>query len=174
MDALAIVLRIVHILCAIVWVGGAALLFFYIEPTINALGGDGEKVMNELIGRRKMPIYFVAVSTLAVLAGAVLYWRDSSGLQLSWISTPAGLGFTVGAVAALAAWLGGTLLIPTTIARRRGSGYQRGGRPTERGIHGTPARSPESTAAHRPGRHRAPDRCRPRHGERPIPRLTIC
>ena len=33
MDGLAVVLRIVHIICGVLWVGGAALFFFYIEPT---------------------------------------------------------------------------------------------------------------------------------------------
>jgi uncharacterized membrane protein len=124
MDVLVIVLRIVHIVSAVVWVGGAAVFFFYVEPMVHALGADGEKVMNDLVVRRKLPIYFMVASTLTVLGGGLLYWRDSNGLQLSWISTPTGLGFTVGAIAALIAWLGGNLLIPKTIGEMTGVGAE--------------------------------------------------
>ena len=117
MDLVLLALRIVHIASGVMWVGGAALFFFYIEPAMNTLGPDAEKFVDEVINRRKAPIYFVTVSTLVVLSGAVLYWRDSNGLQGSWITTPTGLALTFAGVAALIAWLGGNLLIPRTLGR---------------------------------------------------------
>ena len=113
MDALAIALRIVHILAGVLWVGGTALFFLYIEPTINKLGPDAEKFMDELINRRKAPIYFVTISTLTVLAGVVLYWRDFGGINTS----PHGLALGLGGLAAIIAWLGGNLLIPQTLGK---------------------------------------------------------
>jgi uncharacterized membrane protein len=109
-DWLVIVLRILHIGAAISWVGGSALFTFYVEPTLGALGPDAEKVTGELIGRRHLPRYFQIASTTTVLAGAVLYWIDSNGLQLSWITSPTGLAFTIAAVAAIVAWLGGAAI----------------------------------------------------------------
>ena len=113
MDGLAVVLRIVHIICGVLWVGGAALFFFYLEPAMNKLGADAEKFMDEVINRRKAPIYFVATSTLAVLAGVVLYWRDFGGISTSTF----GLALGLGGVAGLIAWLGGNLLIPRTLGK---------------------------------------------------------
>ncbi|MGI8871160.1 MAG: hypothetical protein ACR2KI_00985 [Candidatus Limnocylindria bacterium] len=124
MDLLVIGMRLVHIVSGVAWVGGAALFFFYIEPTVTALGPDGEKVIDELVGRRKVPIYFAVASTLTVLGGAILYWRDSGGLQLSWITSSSGLFFTIGGIAALIAWLGGNLLIPKTIGELGGVGAE--------------------------------------------------
>lgn len=124
MDLLVIGLRLVHIVSGVAWVGGAALFFFYIEPTVTSLGPDGEKVIDELVGRRKVPIYFAVASTLTVLGGAILYWRDSGGLQLSWITSSSGFVFTIGAIAALIAWLGGNLLIPKTIGELSGVGAE--------------------------------------------------
>src|SRR5205809_5346858 len=109
MDWLQIGLRIIHIGSGILWVGGAALFSLYIEPTLKALGPDAEKVINELVEVRKVPIFFATTSTLAVLGGVLLYWRDSNGLQLSWITSPSGLAFTIGGLFAIAAWLGGNV-----------------------------------------------------------------
>ena len=75
MDGSTIGLRIVHIIAGVLWVGGAALFFFYIEPTINKLGPDAEKFVGEMIERRKVPVYFITVSTVTVLAGVILYHR---------------------------------------------------------------------------------------------------
>jgi len=113
MDLIAIGLRIVHIVSGVFWVGGAALFFFYLEPTINKLGPDAEKFVDEMVNRRKVPIYFVTVSTLTVLAGVILYWRDFGGINTS----PPGLALGLGGLAAIVAWLGGNLLIPKTLGQ---------------------------------------------------------
>ena len=113
MDVLAIALRIIHIVSGVFWVGGAALFFFYLEPTMNKLGPDAEKFVDEMINRRKAPIYFVTFSTLNVLTGVILYWRDFGGIATS----PYGLALGLGGLAALVAWFGGNLLIPRTIGQ---------------------------------------------------------
>lgn len=112
MDWLLIVLRVIHIFSGVAWVGGAALFFFYLEPAISKLGPDAERFVDEVVNRRKVPIYFFAASTLTVLFGALLYWRDSNGLDPTWIGSPAGLAFTIAGICALVAWAGGNLLIP--------------------------------------------------------------
>jgi uncharacterized membrane protein len=116
-DWLVIALRIVHIGAAVLWVGGTAVFSLYVEPTLNALGPDAEKVTAELVGRRRLPVFYQVSSTLAVLGGLVLYWRDSNGLQLSWIQTPTGLAFTIGGLAAIAAWLSGGIIIGPAVLR---------------------------------------------------------
>jgi uncharacterized membrane protein len=110
MDPVYVLFRIVHIGAAILWAGAAAFFFFYLEPAINKLGPAAQPFVEEVIVRRKAPIYFAATSTIAVLGGAILYYRDAGGLQL-WTSTT-GLIFTVGALAAIVAWIGGNALIP--------------------------------------------------------------
>jgi uncharacterized membrane protein len=109
MDLFMIVFRLVHIIAAIVWVGGTVLFFFYIEPTITKLGPDAEKFVDEFINRRKVPVFFAAASTIAVVGGLILYYRDAGGFQL-W-TTGAGPVFTIGAVAGILAWIGGAALV---------------------------------------------------------------
>jgi uncharacterized membrane protein len=111
-DLATVALRIVHIGSGVIWAGGAALFFFYIEPTINKLGPDAEKFVDEVVNRRKLPLYFMIASTLTVLAGVILYWRLFAGISMS----PFGLALGLGGLAAIIAWLGGNLLIPRSLA----------------------------------------------------------
>jgi uncharacterized membrane protein len=133
-DLLQIALRLIHIFAGILWVGGAFYFFIFIEPTSTELGPDSEKFMTRIIVGRRMPLFFLALSGLTVLAGLILYWIDSSGLQASWISQPRGLGLTVGAVAALIAFIGGNALIKPNVDKLAAIGAEikaGGGPPTE-------------------------------------------
>jgi putative copper export protein len=115
MDWLVIAFRLIHIIAAALWFGGAALFFFYLEPTINKLGPDAEKFVDEVINKRKAPIYFLAISTIAVIGGIGLYYHDAGGVQL-WTS-PSGVVFTIGAIAGLLAWIGGNVLIVPAVMK---------------------------------------------------------
>ena len=117
MDLLTIVLRIVHIGSGVLWVGGSALFFLYLEPTINKLGPDAEKFVDEVVNKRKVPIYFAAASTLTVLGGAILYWRFTNGLHVDVVTSASGLAFGIGGIAAVVAWVGSNLLIPSGLAK---------------------------------------------------------
>jgi uncharacterized membrane protein len=112
MDWLTIAFRIVHILSGVIWVGGTALFFFYVEPTVTKLGPDAAKFMDEVINKRKAPIYFVVASTLTVLAGVLLYWQNSGGFSNAWPTTRPGIAFGLGGLAAIIAWVSGGVLIP--------------------------------------------------------------
>ena len=119
MDWFSIVFRVLHIGAAIMWAGGAALFFFYLEPTMNKLGSEAESFIDELLNKRKLPIYFMAASTVAVIGGLILYVRDAGGVRL-WLDSTAGTVFTIGGVAAIVAWIGGNALIPSTAIKIQG------------------------------------------------------
>jgi hypothetical protein len=96
-----LLLRLVHIGAGVFWVGAAVTAFAFIEPAVHDLGAAGEKFMRQLTERRKLPEFIVVAGVLNLGSGGVLYWRDSGGLQPEWIASPIGLGFTIGAIAAL-------------------------------------------------------------------------
>lgn len=118
MDWWLIVLRVLHVVPAMLWLGGAVIGGFFLQPAAAALGPTGQSFMEYLIKRRRMGIFFPIVATLTILGGAALYWVDSGGLQPAWITSPTGLAFTIGGVAALAAYLGGLVLIGPGIAEQ--------------------------------------------------------
>jgi uncharacterized membrane protein len=101
MDYLAILLRLVHILSGVFWVGGALISTFSLAPAAAATGETGQKFMNYLFTQGRISVMFTVASILTVLSGAWLYLLDFGGMTSAWISSGAGLGFGLGAIFAL-------------------------------------------------------------------------
>jgi uncharacterized membrane protein len=100
-----VVLRLIHILSGAFWLGAAVTMFLFLQPTARATAPEGERFMLHLLRERRFSEVVLGAGLLTVAAGALLFWRDSNGLQVEWMSRPPGLGFTVGAIAALLALL---------------------------------------------------------------------
>ena len=134
MDWWLILLRIVHVGSAMAWFGGAIVSSFFLAPTAQALGAAGQPFMDHLSRVRRIGIYFPVVSALTILSGAALYWRASNGLDGAWIGSGPGLAFTIGGLAALAAFIGGAVLIGPSIGEQTAVQTElvaSGGEPTE-------------------------------------------
>jgi hypothetical protein len=120
MDGLQIVLRIVHILAGVFWVGSAYVLVFFVAPTAADLGPEGGRFMAGLNQRRRLPVYSAVSAYLTIIAGLILYWRSSDGLDPDWITSGPGIAFALGGVAAILALVIGAAMIGPT-ARRLGA-----------------------------------------------------
>jgi hypothetical protein len=96
----------------------------FVGPTLQAFGPEGGKFFAHLVRQRKAVVWFVTVSTLTVVAGGFLYWRTSGGLDINWMQTGIGIGFTVGAIAGITAWLLVLLVLTPTVKRLVGLGGQ--------------------------------------------------
>lgn len=118
MDTYIVLLRAAHIVAAAAWVGSSLSFAFFIEPAAERLGPSAAPFMAELVEKRKFPIAIAITSVIAIVAGALLYWHDSSGLEADWITTRTGTAFTVGAAAAIAAWLVGFFVLRPGIDRK--------------------------------------------------------
>lgn len=101
MNVLVIVLRLIHILSGVFWVGGAMISAFFLAPAAAATGEAGQKMMGYMITKGRMSVRITAAAILTVLAGAALYWKDSNGLTSAWTTSATGWGFGIGAVFAL-------------------------------------------------------------------------
>jgi hypothetical protein len=104
MATLMLVLRLLHIVSGTFWVGSIILAVLFIEPTAKAFGATGERFLAHALFRTGLMPILVGAATVAIGAGAALYWIDSGGLRIEWITTSTGLGFTAGALAAVAAY----------------------------------------------------------------------
>lgn len=110
-------LRIVHIFSGVFWVGAAIVTFAFIAPAARSVALDdpqaSQKFVQTVMGRRGLSNAMNAAAGLTMLAGILLYGIDSGGFRLSWVTSGVGLGFTIGALAAIAsAFLGRTILQP--------------------------------------------------------------
>lgn len=117
MNFYLIALRLIHVFSGVFWVGGAAIYILFITTAAKTAGPSGENFMQALVVRHRFPKVMTIASLLTILAGFLLYWNDSSGFQLSWITTGVGLGFTIGALAGVSAFLVGNLGIGLTIEK---------------------------------------------------------
>lgn len=112
MDPLFIVLRLVHVVAGVLWVGGAVFVFRHVEPTAKELGPRAEPFMTSLFETRKIAIYFTILSALTVLAGTWLFWIDSAGDPIGWITRDAtGMAFGIGGLAAWVAFILGLVAV---------------------------------------------------------------
>lgn len=125
------VLRILHIVVGVFWVGSVVFLSAFLTPSIRAAGPAGGAVMQQLMGARRTPIWLMAASIITLLSGIGLYWHDSGGFQSAWLGSGPGRVFGLGGVFALAAVVVG-MTVNSPAARRLGelSGrVQAAGRP---------------------------------------------
>jgi uncharacterized membrane protein len=97
MNILMIVLRILHIISGVFWVGAALMLTFFISPTVNATKEAGQGFMRHFMGNTKFNLAMWTSAITAVVAGAILYWLDSDGLTSAWTHSGPGIGFAVAA-----------------------------------------------------------------------------
>lgn len=130
---LLILLRFVHVIAGILWAGAAISYLIFIKPSVKSIGVAGPQFMKNLAGRRKYPLFMISTSLLTVLAGVALYWFSSGRLNPAWIASGVGIGFTIGSLTALVAFLVGNFGIGPTAAQLGALGEQiaaSGKRPT--------------------------------------------
>jgi hypothetical protein len=100
------VLRLVHVLGGAFWLGAAVTLFVFLQPTAQATAPEGQRFMLHLLRNRRFSEVVLGAALLTGTAGAILFWRDTNGLELRLLLLPEHLGFTVGGVAGGIALLG--------------------------------------------------------------------
>jgi len=101
MLVLKIVLRLLHILGGIFWVGSGLLSFFFLSPAAQATKENGQKFMGYIAQNTSLIKFIYIAAYTTVGAGAVLYWINSNGFKNNWILSGPGIGFGLGAIAAL-------------------------------------------------------------------------
>jgi hypothetical protein len=102
--------RLLHVFFGVLWVGGVVLIALFIQPTVRAVGPAGGQFMGHLLTKTKIAAYFPAVAGLNVVAGLFLFWRNTAGGG-NWAGTRQGMTISIGAAAAIIAFLIGGVMI---------------------------------------------------------------
>ena len=112
-----ILLRLIHILFGVFWAGTAMFNAIFLIPAVRALGPAGGQVMQEIAGKRKLPVYFLVAGILTVLSGFALFWHDSAGFSNGFMRSAGGRTFAVGGLFALIAVLVGIFVVTPAAMR---------------------------------------------------------
>jgi uncharacterized membrane protein len=105
-----IVLRIVHVLGAIFWVGAGLFNTFFLGPAMAAAGPAAGPVIAGLQKRRIFTVLPI-VAILTILSGARLMMIASGGFNPAYFSSPMGRMFAIGGAAGIVAFLLGITFV---------------------------------------------------------------
>lgn len=100
-DPLLVALRAIHIIGAVFWAGSSWLFAGYHEYIVDP--GDAERTLSRMAAYGEMSDMVGYSGVTSVVAGVILYWIVSGGLQTSWVLSPYGLAITIGGLSAIAA-----------------------------------------------------------------------
>ncbi|HET9671599.1 MAG TPA: hypothetical protein VFQ40_01970 [Actinomycetota bacterium] len=133
MDTYMVVLRILHIVAGIFWVGAALTTILFLQPTAREVGPAAGPFMAHLAGKKRLVDWVLAAATLTILAGVLLFWRVTDGLDPDLVGTAYGLSLTVASLSAIVAYSLGLSIVRPTILETLAIGREvaaGGGTPT--------------------------------------------
>jgi uncharacterized membrane protein len=125
-----LILRLVHVVGGIFWVGGTLLTTFFLIPAIATMGSAGGEVFAAM-QRRKLPTFMLAAALFTVASGLRLLWITSGGFSSAYFATAPGMGFGTAGGSALAAFLLGVLVARPAAMRAARLGGTMSGAPPE-------------------------------------------
>ena len=105
-----LILRIVHVLGAIFWVGSGIFSTFFLQPAMAAAGPAAAQVAAGLQRRRLFTVLPV-VALLTILSGARLMWITSGGFSAAYFTSGMGRMYALGALAGIVAFLFGIAFV---------------------------------------------------------------
>lgn len=95
------VLRLLHIVAGLIWVGAAIVMTCYIEPTLERAGASGRPFLRQLYGGSRFPRLIPLSALITTVAGLLLYGLMSYHEAMS---SSMGLVLTLGALVGLLAF----------------------------------------------------------------------
>ena len=108
-------MRLVHILAGIFWVGATLFLAGFLIPAIRAVGPSAGPLMSQLMQQRHLQRWINISMSLAILAGLVLFGLDSRALGGGFGRSGPGISYSIGALLAIiAAGVDGAMGRPTS------------------------------------------------------------
>jgi uncharacterized membrane protein len=101
-SALMIILRFLHIVSGVLWVGSAFLFVGFIGPSAAEVGPSAGPLLSVAVKKRKVAKVISILGMVTVTAGWLMWARnaDTYGSIGNWVETSFGLGITIGAVLA--------------------------------------------------------------------------
>lgn len=106
-----LILRLLHIVAGAFWVGAVFTNVMFLQPIAMALGPEAGKFSYHLTRHRRFPAVILASAATTVLAGIVLLWMTTNGLEAGLLLAPSRIGFTIGGIAGILTFALGSLYV---------------------------------------------------------------
>jgi uncharacterized membrane protein len=123
MHAEVLVLRLIHVLSGIIWVGGMTVMAVFVMPVLAGLGPAAGPVMAG-INQKKFPVIMPIIALLTILSGLRLMMIDSAGFQGAYFQSPVGRTFATAAGLAILAFLFGVTMVRPAMMKAVSLGQQ--------------------------------------------------
>lgn len=104
MSAELLVLRVVHVLGGVFWLGSGLFTSLFLLPALAGSGADAGAVMAGLQRRRLFTVLPV-VAVLTILSGLRLMWIGSGGFSPAYFESGMGLTFAISGALAILGFL---------------------------------------------------------------------
>jgi uncharacterized membrane protein len=109
-----VLLRLIHIVAGVFWVGATLFLAAFLLPSLRGVGPAAGPVMEQVVQVRRLPVWMMSATILAILSGLALYGQDSAGFHSAWMHSGPGRVFGLGGLLGiLAAGVGMAVNAPT-------------------------------------------------------------
>ena len=109
---LMIVLRLVHILSGVFWVGALLVAAGFLYPAAQD-GPEGGRMLQRIMVRHRLATWVSAAAGLTMLSGLWMYGRVAMATGGAWMRTRPGIALGVGGLLAItAAGIAGAVLAP--------------------------------------------------------------
>jgi uncharacterized membrane protein len=107
---ITLLLRLIHILGGIFWVGAAFVAAGFLVPAVRATGREGGQFMQYVMQKRRLPVFLGVAMVLTVLSGFALFARLAAASGGAWASSRSGIGYGIGGAAAVLGALVGAVV----------------------------------------------------------------
>ena len=111
-----ILLRLVHVLGGMFWVGSGLFSTFFLMPALAGSGSAMGTVMAGLQRRRLYPV-LPTVAIVTIASGLRLMWIASAGFDATYFASASGRAFATAGASATLAWLVSAFVVRPTMQR---------------------------------------------------------
>ena len=130
MTAEVIVLRMVHILGGVFWVGGLMFQSLFLMPALANAGPAAGAVMSGLV-QRKLPVWMPVAGILTLLSGLRLLMIASANFQGAYFSSPVGRTFSIAGGLAILGFIIGMATVRPAMMKAAALGQQMASAPDD-------------------------------------------
>lgn len=125
MHAEVVVLRLIHVLGGIIWVGGMTVMAFFVMPVLSGLGPSAGPVMAGL-NQKKFPVIMPIIALVTILSGLRLLMIDSANFEGAYFQSPVGRTFAMAGGLAILAFLFGIIVVRPVMMKSMAIGQRLG------------------------------------------------